>query len=101
DRRTAKGRWPAGPLALAAVLIAIIPALGYVFGVMPLYGIARVTGIAFNTAIAILALGFGVLLARPDAPGMRRLLADDSAGLLLRRLIPTAIVMPVVLGRLR
>src|SRR5436190_874831 len=80
---------------------AIVPLMGYVFDVTELYGIATLTGVALHTAICLLVLGAGVMLARPDAGAMRLFLAEDAAGMLMRRLIPSAIVLPIVLGRLR
>ena len=107
DRRTRKGRAPSQALALVAILIALVPILGYVFGVEQLYGIARhtgiasYTGIALHTAIAFVLLASGILLARADASPMRQVTAADSGGILLRRMLPAAILLPIALGRLR
>jgi signal transduction histidine kinase len=88
-------------MALAAVLIALVPILGYVFHVRELFGIARFTGIAFPTALAFAALGLGVLVAR-TGDGQLRLLSDPGAGgIMVRRLLPAAILLPVVIARLR
>jgi len=89
------------PLALTASVIASGPLLGYALGVQELFGIARYTGIALNTAVALWLLALGVLCARPEVGVVRRFLAADSGGLLLRRMIPVAVVLPVLLGRLR
>ena len=101
DVRTRGGRVPAQALAVAVLLIALVPVLGYVFETRQLYGIAHYTGIALPTALMLMVLGFGVLFSRPRAGSAARLLADDSAGMLLRRLIPAAVLLPIVLGRLR
>jgi signal transduction histidine kinase/CheY-like chemotaxis protein len=97
DHRT-RGAAPSQLLGLVALLIAAVPALGYVFGEQDLYGVARFTGIAFPTAVSFLLLATGILFVRPDAGAMRLLVADTSGGVLLRRLLPTAIVFPVVLA---
>jgi signal transduction histidine kinase/BarA-like signal transduction histidine kinase len=99
--RTTRGHAPAQALAIGVLLIALVPVLGYVFETRQLYGIAQYTGIALPTALLFLVLGIGVLFARPGSGAAARLLADDSSGMLLRRLIPTAILLPIVLGRLR
>jgi signal transduction histidine kinase/ActR/RegA family two-component response regulator len=101
DYRTRRGAAPAQMLAMVVILIALVPVLGYIFGIQQLFGIARYTGIALHTAIGLLGLATGILLARPDAGVMRLLLADNSGGLLLRRMIPGAILLPIVLDRLR
>ena len=101
DVRSARGRVPSQWLALAAMIVAFVPLLGYVFQVRQLYGLSRLTGIALPTAVSFVLLALGILLSRPDRGGVRRLLADDSGGFLLRRLLPAAIVFPVLLGWLR
>ncbi len=88
-------------LALAGILIALLPTLGYFFQVHELYGLARFTGIALNTAVALIVLGVGVLFARPEVGIARRSLAHDAGGVLLRRMIPAAILLPILLGLLR
>ena len=52
DVRGRKGGAPAHWLALAAVLVASVPIIGYGYGMQQLYGIARFTGIALHTAVA-------------------------------------------------
>jgi signal transduction histidine kinase/ActR/RegA family two-component response regulator len=99
--RTGTGRAPSQGFALAVMVIMLVPLLGYVFGAEQLYGLARYTGIALQTASAFMLLAIGVLLARPDAGVMRRLLGNDSGGILLRRLIPAAVLVPVLFGWLR
>ncbi len=101
DVRTRRGRAPAQWLATGVLLIALVPVLGYVFETRQLYGIAQYSGIALPTALMFMLLAIGVLFARPAIGAAGRLLADDSSGMLLRRLIPAAILLPIVLGRLR
>ena len=86
---------------LALMAIALISVLGYLFHVRELYGIAQFSGIAFHTAFAFLLLGLGVLGARPRAGLMRRVTADDAGGIVIRRMLPAAIVLPIVIGWLR
>jgi PAS domain S-box-containing protein len=101
DRRTKSGAAPFQCLALAVILLASISALGYVFDVRQFYGIARYTGIAFPTAMAFLLLAVGILFSRPEAGVMRRIVADDSGALMIRRLLPAAILLPIALMWLR
>src|SRR6267142_6023059 len=49
----------------------------------------------------MLLLGAAVLLARPRAGFMQRLVAKDSGALLVRRLLPGAILLPILLMVLR
>jgi PAS domain S-box-containing protein len=88
-------------LALPAMLVSLFSILGYIFGVGALYGLARYTGIAVNTAGSFLVLGAGVLAARPSAGFMRHAVSSDSGGAIIRRLLPACIVVPIVLGWIR
>ena len=84
--------------ATLALLVAAVPLLGYVYGVRELFGLARYTGIALTTAICFVLLALGVLFARADRGAMRLMVADDAGGMLLRRMVPAAIIIPVALG---
>ena len=55
--------------ALSALvgLIALIPSLGYLLGANSLYTVAGVTGIALPTALALLAVSFGLILSADDS----------------------------------
>ena len=101
DRRTKEGKIPSQWLAIVATLIALIPVLGYAFEVRALYGMARYSGISLPAALCFVLLGAGVLCARPEQGAIRRVVADDSGGFLIRRLLPAAILLPTVLGMLR
>jgi signal transduction histidine kinase len=101
DRKTRSGLVPSQWLAVIATLISLIALLGYIFRVQALYGVARFTGISFPTAIAFAMLSAGILCARPAQGAMRRVVADDSGGLLIRRLLPAAILLPALLAYLR
>ncbi|HEU5310796.1 MAG TPA: hypothetical protein VFV24_05010, partial [Candidatus Eisenbacteria bacterium] len=87
--------------ALFALVIATIPILGYVYGVRELYGIASFTGIALPTAACLALLSLGSLFARPHVGVTRLLAADDEGGMVLRRLLPAAVLVPIALGQIR
>jgi hypothetical protein len=73
------------------------PQMGCLYGAQGLHTISRVTGIAWPTAVSLLMLGMGLLLARPTAGLMAQVTADDPGGAKLRRWLPV-LVLPVVLG---
>ena len=101
DRRPGRGASPSQLLALAVGSLAFLPILGYVFGVQELFGVAQLTGISLHTAIVFVLLATGILLARPDLGPMRLMTVNDSGGVLVRRMLPVAILLPVALGWLR
>lgn len=101
DKRTRNGRAPFQVLALGVLLIASVSVLGYLFHARQLFGLARYTAIALLTALSLLMLGSGVLLARPEVGLMQRLTGNDSGALMMRRLLPAAVLVPLLLMWLR
>ena len=99
--RTRRGRAPAQWLALVVGLIALLPLIGYAYSIRPLYGVSRYTGIALHTALAIAALAVGLLAARPDRGFMAQVAADDAGGVMARRMLIPAILLPFVFGWIR
>lgn len=101
DGETRLRRHASQGLALAVCGIAAVPLIGYCYGVQPLYGISRYTGIALHTAAALCLLGVGTLLARPGLGVMRIVCADDVGGSMARRLVLPALLLPFVIWWLR
>jgi PAS domain S-box-containing protein len=85
-------------LGLAISGVGLLAVIGYLFGADRLYTIPRLTGIAFPTATAIVALGLGLGASLPDLQPFRTLLADSGAGLAARRVLPLIVVLPILLG---
>jgi signal transduction histidine kinase/ActR/RegA family two-component response regulator len=99
--RTRRGIAPAQLLAMVALLVTLVPLLGYLNGLPSLYANGSVTGIALPTALAFLIAGVGVLCARAEIGVMRRVVADDGGGIVVRRMIPAVITLPILVGYLR
>ncbi len=95
------GSRPAQFVVLLPTTIALTSVLGYAYGVGELYGVARYIPMALPTAIAFLALGVGIFCARPDRGLVSVIASDHAGGVLARRLLPAAILIPAVLGWLR
>ena len=99
DRRNRDLR--AQMFATPALLVPLVALLGYVFGVRGMYSLSHSSGMAVPTAIGHLVLGIGILFANRER-GVPALLMDEgAAGVLTRRLLPAAIVVPIVLGLFR
>lgn len=88
-------------LALLTGLMALLPLIGYLYGARELLGIGHYTQMAVHTAILFVLLGLGVLLLHPGDGLMRTVTANDLGGMLLRRLWPLLIGVPLMLGWLR
>jgi signal transduction histidine kinase/DNA-binding response OmpR family regulator len=94
-------RAPAQLVALVSIGIAGVSLLGYVYGVTAMYGVGQYIPMALPTALSIFALGLGILCARPDRGIVSVVTRDDAGGVLARRILPAAILIPAVLGWLR
>lgn len=99
--RSRRGDFLAQALGIAICLIAAIPLIGYTFGVDQLYSLSRVTGIAFNTAAALLTVGLGIICSRPTVGPMRIICANDAGGAMARRLVLPMFLLPVAVWWIR
>lgn len=95
-----KRRVPSQVLALTAGLIAGVALVGYVFGAPSLYSFAPYHVVALHTAGGGLLLSMGVLGAQPERGLLLHLTGDAAGSKLARRLLPAAILVPLLLGRL-
>ncbi len=99
--RTRVGRAPMQWCAMTILTIAILPLLGYLTNAPQLFGIARLTGIAPHSACTLMLLAVALLAARPDARPMRLLFLSNAGGEMARRLLPAALLVPIILGTVR
>lgn len=86
---------------LIVALFAHLALLGYLYDVRDLYAIGPYNSVALHTAVSIYLLAIGTLLARPQRGLIRLVVSDSPGGVLARRLLPAAIVLPAVLALLR
>jgi PAS domain S-box-containing protein len=98
DWRTGNGRYPAQFLSLAVAALSSLALMGYVFGVTVFYRFASLRPMALNTALGFLALVLGLLGARPGRGVTRVLFSQSNGGTMMRRLLPTAVIVPLALG---
>ena len=91
-------RRPAQLLSVVICSTGWLACLGYLFGVERLYGIGAFTRTAAHTAAACVALGVGLLLARPNRGLMSVVTSNSVAGLMARRLLPASAALPLALG---
>ena len=87
-------------ISAAATTLAIIPIAGYAYGAEELYALARISGIALHTAVALLILGIGILTARHDVGPIGALSSDGAGGVLTRRMLVPSLLLPFLLGYL-
>jgi signal transduction histidine kinase len=80
------------------VVFALVPIVGYVYGAPQLYAVARYTGIAIHTGIALLALGVAILTAHSDIGPVAALKGNSPHSVVGRRLLAQAVALPLLLG---
>ncbi|MCO6432646.1 MAG: response regulator [Deltaproteobacteria bacterium] len=85
-------------LGLLVAAISLLSVVGYVSGARELYGLARYTGIALPTALALLMLGFSIALSARGSVLVAQLTSKTAGGVLLRRLMLPALILPLVFG---
>ncbi len=100
-RKTRGGAVVAQVLGAMVMTCALVPTVGYLYGAAELYAVARYTGIAFHTAVALLILGLTIISARPSVGPVAALLTEAPHGIMARRLLLVAVVVPLVFGYIR
>jgi PAS domain S-box-containing protein len=101
DVETRRGGRPAQIALLLALLFPILGLLGRLYGVPTLSSLVAGTVVmALHTSVTFIVLCLGGLAARPSR-GSMLIMTGGPARLLLRRLLPSAIVMVAVAGWLR
>ena len=87
--------------ALAAGFLVVVALLGYLYEVRDLYEIPFYGSMALHTALGLLSIAVGTLCARPGRGLMGTITSPGLEGVTLRRLLPAALCLPIVLGWLR
>ncbi len=97
-----KHRWRLeGVLMLPVVAAAGLSVVGFAYEIPAFYGETSIAKIALNTSIVFLILATGTVFAAPGSGMPRALNTADPGRVMARRLLPLAIVVPLVLGWLQ
>src|SRR5262249_46270847 len=95
----ARGARPGPWYSAGLITVVIVPLLaiaGHLGGVPELYGLAPGSGVALYAAIGLLILAGGLMAATHEAALVPLLLSDEPGTVLLRRLLPVALVLPIL-----
>lgn len=98
SRQSAMAARAAETLAIGALIVAELALLGYLFQAVLPFRLPRWTGMAVPTAIGLLALALGTVLAKPESGMAARIANQRLGGLLRRRLLPYVIGIPLLIG---
>ena len=85
-------------LALATGTLGFFHLVGYAYRLDRLGEMAQYAVVELHTALPLVLMSAGLLLARPDRGLMRLAHADTRAGVVVRRLLPVVIAAPFVVG---
>jgi len=86
-------------LAMVAGLVGLFAIIGYAYGARGLYLLAGATRMAPATAVGIMASATGFFLLRPGHGPAGVVTAPDLGGIVVRRLLPIIVLLPLLLGR--
>lgn len=99
--KTKNDRRPAHVFFVLVILMSLGVFMGRIFGATELYafpGALRSGAMSSMAAIAFLSLSAGGLLSRRDCGPMRVITASNVSGLVARRMLVAAILIPVFIG---
>ena len=87
---------------LAAIgLVSLLSLLGYLYGGIPFFGLLVLKKMSIESTFIFLLLVAGLLLESTVERGNSLIISDSSGGKILRLLLPSALLVPMVLGWLR
>ena len=98
DGSTRRERLVSQYSAIAVVVLSVLSLAGYLYGVANLYGSTSSIPIA---AMVLFVLSAGILCSRPERGLMAVVTSRNLGGVVARRLLPAAILVPLVLGWFR
>lgn len=85
-------------LSLLVLMIAIAVFFGYIYGDVSFYAYSDVIGMAVHTAIGFILLVLGILMATHETGLMRIITSNTAGGIIMRRLLPSIVLIPLILG---
>ena len=92
-------RWrPAEFFSFVAALIALFALVAYTIGAVSIFTTVNRRPLAFHSVLLMVAFSFALLAARPRAGLMSLVTSNTVAGLLVRRMLPAVVGIPVVIG---
>lgn len=97
-RRSSKDFCASQAFAIIAAFGALLPLTGYAYGVRSFSGIASFIPMAVHTASTFFVLSIGLFFAHRDTSVAEVFTANDSRGVLARRLFPLAVLATLFLG---
>ncbi|MDI1475700.1 ATP-binding protein [Polyangium sp. y55x31] len=98
--RSQRARAFTSPFAVLGGLLALLALVGQVQGARILFGVNRMIGMAIPSAVSTLLIALSCLALTPERGIVSALLRGGSSGVLLRRLLVVATILPLGLALL-
>ncbi|MEO7840129.1 MAG: diguanylate cyclase [Anaerolineales bacterium] len=93
-----KPNWIQPLLTLPIMLIGLLALVGYAYGVSSLFTVGPYSPMALHAAFLLIILTLGVLSARPEHPVVAVLTSNLAGGVMARRLVFAALLIPFIFG---
>lgn len=93
-----KKRKAAAMLTFASLILSILALAGHLYDATYIYRISPKTGMALHSCLAFVLLSLGIFFKRSEGTLVQILESKDSGGVMLRRLLPSVFVLPLLLG---
>jgi len=97
---TARNSGKAAVFAVLTAFPALASGMAYLYDIENLYGLGYGTQMALHTVLGFLVLAAGVLCLHPEQGLVALIRSRDTGGKIARRLLPTAIILPILIGGL-
>ncbi len=91
-------RHAARVMVMVAGAITSVALLGHLYDAPRLFAIDQYAGMALLTALGLASLALGVLFLRHSDDGISLFTGPDLAAIVMRRMLPLAILFPIVVG---
>jgi diguanylate cyclase (GGDEF)-like protein/PAS domain S-box-containing protein len=101
DRNNRTARWIVQCFTLTAICSSLFALIGYSYDVKPFYSVVTYIPMAFSTAFTFVVLGIGVILGQADFGVAGIVSSEHLGGVIIRRLLPVVVFVPIALGWLR
>jgi signal transduction histidine kinase len=85
-------------LSLLVLMIAVVVLFGYIYEELTLLGYSADIGMALHTVVGFMLLALGMLLAKPEVGLMRAMTGRTVGALVMRRLLPAIVLVPLLFG---
>jgi signal transduction histidine kinase len=82
-------------------IIGVLCLQGYAFGLLQYHVGPNIVLMSASSGFAVTLMGIGMLLAHAQRGAMGVIASDTAGGMIARRLLPAAVVLPMALGLLR